>query len=79
MEGYGSYVDQKIEEFIEDNLEGHEFYEKLAEFIVSDDMHQDGAAGAVAIFDCVIDRRFSYLSAARNNLATLVFVFFTFI
>lgn len=38
MERYGSYVDQKIEELIEENLEEHEFYEKLAEFIVSDNM-----------------------------------------
>lgn len=60
MERYGSYVDQKIEELIEDNLEEHEFYDKLAEFIVSDDMLRDGAAGAIAIFDCVIDKRFPY-------------------
>ncbi len=60
MERYGSYMDQKIENLIEDNLEEHEFYEKLAEFIVSDDMLQDGAAGAIAIFDCVIDKRFPY-------------------
>lgn len=60
MERYGSYVDQKIEELIEDNLEEHEFYDKLADFIVSDDMLRDGAAGAIAIFDCVIDKRFPY-------------------
>ena len=40
MERYSSYVDQKIEELIEEN--------------------QDGAAGAIAIFDCVIDKRFPY-------------------
>lgn len=60
MERYGSYVDQKIEELIEENMEEHEFYEKLAEFIVSDNMLQDGAAGVIAIFDCVIDKRFPY-------------------
>lgn len=60
MERYGNYVDQKIEELIEDNLEEHEFYDKLAKFIVSDDMLQDGAAGSIAIFDCVIDKRFPY-------------------
>lgn len=60
MERYGNYVDQKIEELIEDNLEEHEFYEKLATFIVSDSMLQDGTAGAIAIFDCVIDKRFPY-------------------
>lgn len=60
MERYGSYVDQKIEELIEDNLEEHEFYEKLAEFIVSDSMLQNGTTGAIAIFDCVIDKRFPY-------------------
>ena len=60
MERYGSYVDQKIEELIEENLEEKEFYEKLVGFIVSDAMLQDGAAGAIAIFDCVIDKRFPY-------------------
>lgn len=60
MKRYGSYVDQKIEELIEGNLEEHKFYEKLAEFIVSDNMLQDGTAGAIAIFDCVIDKRFPY-------------------
>lgn len=58
MERYGSYVDQKIEELIEDNLEEHEFYGKLVKFIVSDSMLQDGTAGAIVIFDYVIDKRF---------------------
>lgn len=60
MERYGSYVDQKIKELIEKNLEENEFYEKLAEFITSDNMLQDGVAGSIAIFDCVIDKRFPY-------------------
>jgi hypothetical protein len=71
MERYGSYVDQKVEELIEDNLEEHEFYEKLAEFIVSDSMLQDGAAGAIAIFDCVIDKRFPYHRVDVSNALTM--------
>ena len=60
MKRYGSYVDQKIEELINENLEESEFYAKLADFIVSDEMLQDGTAGAIAIFDCAIDKRFPY-------------------
>lgn len=71
MERYGSYVNQKIEELIEENLETHEFYEKLADFIVFDNVLQDGAAGAIAILDCVIDKRFPYHKVDVSKALTM--------
>lgn len=60
MKRYRRYVDQKIKELIDENLDEKNFYKKLIEFIVSDEMLQDPKAGAIAIFDCVIDPRFPY-------------------
>ena len=71
MECYGSYVDQKIEELIKKNLEEHEFYEKLVEFIISDNTFQDEAARAIAIFDCVIDKRFPYHKVDVSKALTM--------
>lgn len=60
MKRYGRYVDQKIKELIISNFEKEEFYTKLVDFIMYDEMLQDGMAGAIAIFDCVIDKRLPY-------------------
>lgn len=71
MEKYGKYVDQKIDELIDESLEETDFYTRLAEFIVSDDMLQDGMAGAIAIFDCAVDRRFPYHFVDVSNVLTM--------
>ena len=60
MSRYGSYVDQKLEQLLAENPEERDFYAKLADFIFNDEMLQDGKAGTIAIFDCVIDRRLPY-------------------
>lgn len=60
MSRYGSYVDQNLEQLLAENPEERVFYAKLADFIFNDEMLQDGKAGTIAIFDCVIDRRLPY-------------------
>lgn len=60
MTRYGSYVDQKLEQLLAENPEEGDFYAKLADFIFNDEMLQDGKAGTIAIFDCIIDRRLPY-------------------
>ena len=60
MGEYGSYVDQKVDELIRENLDETAFYEKLADFIMTDEKLQEESAGAIAIFDCAIDSKFPY-------------------
>lgn len=60
MSRYGSYVDQKLEQLLNENLDESDFYAKLTDFFFNDEMLQDGKAGTIAIFDCVIDKRLPY-------------------
>lgn len=60
MSRYSSYVDQKLEQLLKENLDESEFYMKLTDFFFNDEMLQDGKAGTIAIFDCVIDKRLPY-------------------
>lgn len=60
MKRYGKYVDQKLEELLKKNLSEDDFYEQLADFIVNDDMLQDTKVGAIAIYDCAVDKRLPY-------------------
>ena len=71
MKKYGEYVDQKIDELIDESLKETEFYTKLAEFIISDDMLQKEMAGAIAILDCAIDRRFPYHWVDVSKVVTM--------
>lgn len=60
MSRYGSYVDQKMVQFLKENMDESEFYVKMTDFIFNDEMLQDEKAGTIAIFDCVIDNRLPY-------------------
>jgi hypothetical protein len=71
MSRYGSYVDQKLEQFLKDNLEESDFYAKLADFIFDDEMLQDGKAGSIAIFDCIIDKRLPYHKVDTTSAITM--------
>ncbi len=57
---YGSYVDQKLDQLLKENLDENDFYVNLTDFIYCDEMLQDSKAGTIAIFDCVIDKRLPY-------------------
>lgn len=57
---YGLYIYQKITELLNEHLEEHEFYEKLAAFIVSDEQFQEHHAGIYAIYHCGVEQRFPY-------------------
>ena len=71
MSRYGSYVDQKLEQLLKENLEESEFYAKLTDFIFNDEMLQDGKAGSIAIFDCVIDKRLPYHKLDTTSAITM--------
>lgn len=71
MSRYGSYVDQKLEQLLKENLEESEFYVKLTDFIFNDEMLQDGKAGSIAIFDCVIDKRLPYHKLDTTSAITM--------
>lgn len=71
MRRYGSYVDQKLEQLLKENLEESEFYTKLTDFIFNDEMLQDGKAGSIAIFDCVIDKRLPYHKLDTTSAITM--------
>lgn len=71
MSRYGSYVDQKLEQLLKENLEESEFYAKLMDFIFNDEMLQDGKAGSIAIFDCVIDKRLPYHKLDTTSAITM--------
>ena len=71
MSRYGSYVDQKLEQLLKENLEESQFYVKLTDFIFNDEMLQDGKAGSIAIFDCVIDKRLPYHKLDTTNAITM--------
>lgn len=71
MSRYGSYVDQKLEQLLKENLEEGEFYVKLTDFIFNDEMLQDGKAGSIAIFDCVIDKRLPYHKLDTTSAITM--------
>ena len=57
---YGSYVDQKLEKLLSENLDESVFYAKLTDFFFNDEMLQNGKVRTIAIFDCVIDKRLPY-------------------
>lgn len=71
MSRYGSYVDQKLEQLLKENLEESDFYSRLSEFIFNDEMLQDGKAGSIAIFDCVIDKRLPYHKLDTTSAITM--------
>ncbi len=71
MTRYGFYVDQKTAELIEEQLEEGEFYSRLADFIFNDEKLQDEMAGAIAIFDCMIDRRYPYHKIDMSDALTM--------
>ena len=71
MSRYGSYVDQKLEQLLKEDLDESEFYTKLADFIFNDEMLQDGKAGSIAIFDCVIDKRLPYHKLDTTSAITM--------
>lgn len=71
MSRYGSYVDQKLEQLLKENLEEGEFYVKLTDSIFNDEMLQDGKAGSIAIFDCVIDKRLPYHKIDTTSAITM--------
>ena len=71
MSRYGSYVDQKLEQLLKENMEESEFYAKLTDFIFNDGMLQDGKAGSIAIFDCVIDKRLPYHKLDTTSAITM--------
>lgn len=71
MSRYGSYVDQKLEQLLKENLEESEFYAKLTDFIFNDEMLQDEKAGSIAIFDCVIDKRLPYHKLDTTSAITM--------
>lgn len=71
MSRYGSYVDQKLEQLLKENLEESVFYVKLTDFIFNDEMLQDGKAGSIAIFDCVIDKRLPYHKLDTTSAITM--------
>lgn len=71
MSRYSSYVDRKLEQLFGENPEEKVFYSKLAEFIFSDEMLQDGKAGSIAIYDCVIDKRLPYRRIDTTKAITL--------
>lgn len=71
MSRYGSYVDQKLEQLLKENLEESDFYVRLADFIFNDEMLQDGKAGSIAIFDCVIDKRLPYHKLDTTSAITM--------
>lgn len=71
MSRYGSYVDQKLEQLLKENLEESDFYVRLTDFIFNDEMLQDGKAGSIAIFDCVIDKRLPYHKLDTTSAITM--------
>ncbi len=71
MGRYGSYVDQKLEKLIAEGPEEKEFYERLSEFFFNDEMLQDGKAGTIAIFDCVIDKRLPYHKVSTEKAISM--------
>lgn len=68
---YGLYIDQKITELLNEHLEEHEFYEKLAAFIVSDEQFQEHHAGIYAIYHCGVERRFPYHKVDVSQALTM--------
>ncbi len=71
MSRYGSYVDQKLERLLKENMEERDFYTKLTDFIFNDEMLQDVKAGSIAIFDCVIDRRLPFHKLDMTSAITM--------